>query len=89
MDTLKEQRWLCAICSTELDLNRDTHFDHDHSTGLYRGVLCRLCNMGLGFFRDDRGVLFKAIEYVSLWIGTKRSPRFDGKTYIVKRKELL
>lgn len=42
----------------------ETHIDHDHATGKFRGVLCRSCNQGLGKFRDDPSVLLRASLYV-------------------------
>jgi hypothetical protein len=55
----------CAICSSELLWDaKSTHVDHDHKTGKIRGLLCGLCNQGLGSFRDDLGLLKLAIKYL-------------------------
>lgn len=59
----------CAICgaflSSESKIKRERgHIDHCHETGKARGVLCDLCNKGLGQFRDSIDYLTKAIEYL-------------------------
>jgi len=38
--------------------------DHDHVTGKARGWICDSCNTGLGRFKDDVGLLERAIEYL-------------------------
>lgn len=53
----------CEICKKKLSV-KDKHFDHDHSNGLYRGVLCRGCNFGLGNFLDNITILENAIIYL-------------------------
>ena len=44
------QKSCCAICATALDLGRHTHVDHCHKTGAVRGILCRRCNLFLGYY---------------------------------------
>jgi hypothetical protein len=64
----------CAICRAEKSGNKkDWAVDHDHaccrgakSCGkCIRGILCSLCNMGLGSLGDNAAVLFKAITYLA------------------------
>ena len=38
--------------------------DHDHESGKERGLICGLCNSGLGFFRDSTASRSNAIEYL-------------------------
>jgi len=57
---VKAQRGVCAICRTEPAV----HVDHDHETGLIRGILCFNCNGGLGQFKDDARNLMRAVEYL-------------------------
>jgi hypothetical protein len=67
----EDQKGLCKICKIKIlkgpikGTKKDTcHVDHDHITGKVRGLLCRLCNNGLGNFRDSIDSLSKAIEYL-------------------------
>jgi hypothetical protein len=55
----------CEICGRRpQDGERDLHIDHDHETGLFRGLLCNNCNAGLGRFKDSTENLEAAIEYL-------------------------
>jgi hypothetical protein len=64
---LAEQNGRCAICRTT-DTGRKSdkyfHVDHDHATGVVRGLLCIRCNPGVGYFRDSPDLLRAAAEYV-------------------------
>jgi hypothetical protein len=56
----------CNICDTRDSRGRwgGLHIDHDHATGVVRGVLCNDCNLGLGRFRDEPALLRKAADYL-------------------------
>src|SRR5438552_1390720 len=41
---LKEQGGGCAICSRPPKRNKRLCVDHNHRTGLVRGLLCSVCN---------------------------------------------
>ncbi len=56
-DNLKKE---CELCGTTKNL----HIDHNHETNKARGVLCDLCNKGLGQFKDSVENLEKAIKYL-------------------------
>lgn len=58
---LQEQNYSCAICR---EFMKKPMVDHDHKTGEVRGLLCTLCNSGLGFFRDRIRFLAAAIVYL-------------------------
>jgi hypothetical protein len=60
---LVEQGHRCALCGDENN-GRTWHIDHCHDTGKVRGVLCDLCNRGLGHFRENADVLRKAAQYL-------------------------
>jgi hypothetical protein len=38
--------------------------DHNHQTGKYRGMLCRSCNLAIGFLSDDPVRCELAAEYL-------------------------
>lgn len=57
---ISEQNSKCAICEDTTKL----HIDHDHRTGVVRGLLCHSCNVSLGHFRDNIQILEKAIKYL-------------------------
>lgn len=61
---IKEQYECCAICNSLLATARNVHLDHNHISGLVRGVLCQPCNIGLGGFKDSIEALENAIEYL-------------------------
>jgi hypothetical protein len=54
----------CAVCREPLGQGREQVVDHCHRTGAVRGILCRMCNWGLGHFRDDRQRLIGAMLYL-------------------------
>ena len=70
--TLETFDWLyesqggqCAICSTDLERSgRLTHVDHDHDSGVVRGLLCRRCNRALGLLKDDETLMLRAVQYL-------------------------
>jgi len=69
-DMLARQDGKCAICGKpETDTIRwgktaRLAVDHDHLTGVVRGLLCRRCNQGIGKFEDDPDMLQAAADYL-------------------------
>jgi hypothetical protein len=63
---LAAQQNRCAICSTLTPGGRGEHFhvDHDHATGVVRGLLCHNCNLGVGSFKDQPERLEAAATYL-------------------------
>ena len=68
---LKEQHGVCAICHRpetkkrrHSDEVRQLAVDHDHATGLIRGLLCFACNSGVGHLGDDPQRLESAARYL-------------------------
>ncbi len=56
-----DQKGCCLICSKHKD---SLVIDHNHITGVVRGLLCSGCNTALGQFQDNVDMLTKAIEYI-------------------------
>lgn len=61
---LMEQHAVCAICQSDEWGIKGPSIDHDHSTGMVRGILCNNCNNGIGRFKDDPVRLRAAAEYL-------------------------
>ncbi len=56
---------VCEICgSTESSDLKALHFDHDHETGRFRGMLCCNCNRALGMMSDKPDRLRAAADYL-------------------------
>lgn len=74
IDLCKLQNNCCAICGAPFDPNvrdRKAHVDHDHKTGVVRGILCGFCNTGIGMLRDDISLLESAIFYLRSHTGLR------------------
>lgn len=63
---LSKQNSQCAICGARRGSSRQAslHVDHDHLTGKVRGLLCSRCNLSIGAFKDDLGLLRRAAYYL-------------------------
>jgi len=61
---LEQQDHRCKICGIHESNKNKFNVDHDHKTGQIRGILCRNCNQGLGFFKDDISLFVKAVTYL-------------------------
>lgn len=85
----KHQDGRCAICLKEPILGVRPSgrkrlrlaVDHDHKTGLIRGLLCMWCNRATGFFRDDVKKVRRVYKYFKSPPATEAlgSPRFGLK----------
>lgn len=64
LSILERQKYSCAICGSKDWGKESPSIDHCHETGRIRGLLCNMCNRGLGLFKDDYSILEKAAEYV-------------------------
>jgi hypothetical protein len=62
----KEQKGRCKICGVEEENvpRKKLFVDHNHTTGVVRGLLCHHCNAGLGHFMDNQTLLLNAADYL-------------------------
>lgn len=78
---LERQQGRCLGCRVELPVNYVV--DHDHTSGVVRGLLCRPCNLVLGLVKEDKARLTRLRLYldrdpakVSIYvIGSLRNPQ--------------
>lgn len=61
-EMLAEMEGFCPICEHVMV---PPAVDHDHESGIVRGLLCRRCNSALGMLRDDPLIIERAANY--LW----------------------
>ena len=57
----------CDACGVKLTPGKGATgacWDHDHSTGKFRGWLCAHCNRALGYARDNSGILRALADYL-------------------------
>lgn len=59
-----EQGGVCAICKDASRADDILAVDHCHKTGAVRGLLCSLCNTGIGMFCDDATIIQSAAMYL-------------------------
>jgi hypothetical protein len=66
-------RGKCGICNRDMKMPAKGQgqqldvvaIDHDHATGLVRGLLCNACNKGIGLFNDNPELLRSAAKWVA------------------------
>ena len=62
-EMLEKQNGGCGICDAK-PMKRALCVDHDHKTGVVRGLLCRSCNQALGKFGDSVESLRRVMHYL-------------------------
>lgn len=61
----------CAVCECAITINlesRDTCVDHCHETNKVRGLLCRLCNAGIGCLKESPANLLRAYHHLQSYV---------------------
>ena len=64
---LVNQHYCCLICKKKFnstESKRDFVIDHDHVTGMFRGLICSNCNLVLGNAFDSPQILAESITYL-------------------------
>jgi hypothetical protein len=60
----------CKICGRTAEEAKERHgrlhVDHDHQTGVVRGLLCSRCNRTLGLVDEDVTLLVKMMGYLNV-----------------------
>lgn len=65
-----EQEGFCPGCRRhESELKRHLDLDHDHETGLYRGLLCNKCNQKIGSSKKELKILRNLVKYLEDFYG--------------------
>lgn len=59
-----EQRGLCAVCAGRPGAHR-LHVDHNHATGVFRGLICGRCNSAIGLAGENPDRLVALADYIS------------------------
>ena len=69
----QSQNRACAICGTHESAMLPhkgqpgyLHIDHNHTTGVVRGLLCNACNTALGYVREDPIIVHALLAYLQL-----------------------
>lgn len=64
---LSAQGGVCACCQSAAPgypSGRSFAVDHDHETGVIRGLICSKCNKGIGLLGDNAAGVAKALAYL-------------------------
>lgn len=67
-----DEDYCCPICEKDMEelgkydqpMMKTWVLDHCHTTKTFRGWLCRLCNDGLGRFKDSKELVHTAYKYL-------------------------
>lgn len=64
LQMLKNQNGVCKICHQECKTKYSLSVDHNHKTGVVRGLLCNRCNRVLGMMEESVELFASAIKYI-------------------------
>jgi hypothetical protein len=64
-EMLARQDGRCALCGRhQTEFKRRLAVDHNHKTGVVRGLLCYPCNISLGKLGDDTESILRVLDYL-------------------------
>jgi hypothetical protein len=55
----------CDCCKKDIITTRTVQLDHCHETGLFRGWLCKECNISMGNLGDNISGMMRVIKYMN------------------------
>lgn len=90
LDLFAGQQHRCAVCGKALvlfstDRTEAPVVDHNHETGVVRGILCHPCNVAVGWIEKRPKRTLQAMEYISRNRAfTKRPPKCQSKNWSPK-----
>lgn len=77
------QDGVCPVCDVAFDLAAPPRskgspvIDHDHDTGVVRGLLCHGCNVQVGFIEKNTTRAIRGVEYVLKHLGVSYDEPVD------------
>jgi recombination endonuclease VII len=81
---LAQQGGACAICRKQPE--QRLCVDHCHVTRKVRRLLCRRCNLGIGYFRDDPRLLRLAAAYLEAFLPRKPRRKYRANSAPPRRR---
>lgn len=60
----EEQEHACGSCRKPAPVPEELHIDHCHDTDVVRGLLCAMCNQGIGMLGDTLEAVERAAAYL-------------------------
>lgn len=63
---------VCTVCGNPDPNGSKLAVDHCHTTGKIRDLLCRYCNLALGYTKDNPQILQGLYNYINLHSGNKK-----------------
>ena len=81
---LAQQGGACAICRKQPE--QRLCVDHCHVTKKVRRLLCRRCNLGIGYFHDDPSLLRLAAAYLEAFLRRKPKRKYRANSAPPRRR---